>query len=101
MLQKPINIRLENCFEQRAIKERQLKFQSMQIDVLEMPVELLALIVEKQEETNVSSQIISLKARQLLAHSPSHNLHRVIEHARVKQFRRNLRGLGLYELIDD
>src|SRR6185503_5855351 len=101
MAQEPVKIGLANCLKQRAIEEGKLKFHSMEIDVFEVSVQLLTLIVVEKEEKDVSSRIVSLKAHQFLAHAAANNFHRIIKHARAKQFRRHLCSFGFYELIDN
>src|SRR5215831_6575420 len=54
VLEQPIELCLKYCLQQFAVKERQLEFQSVQIDILKMRVELLTLIVIKQKETDAA-----------------------------------------------
>jgi len=57
----------------------------MKIDIFEVPIQLLALVIAKQEQEDIPGRIVAVKSRQLLTHSLSDDFHCIVKDLRPKQ----------------
>ena len=108
---QPLNIQLvpetdvdrhrDDQFQKKAVKERQLELEPVQVDVLKMPSELPVLVVDQKVKVKVARRVDGVQASQLFADAAVDNVRHLACDIFAKESWRDLGRFAGQMLGDD